>query len=83
MPDLRDLLGKFKDSLDSDLGQREKISEAVKGVCGFEIRLSDINLKNGVLRIETTGAKKSEIKLHQEEILSRLKTVGVKVQKLF
>ncbi|MBX4195782.1 hypothetical protein KW796_02415 [Candidatus Parcubacteria bacterium] len=76
MKGLGSLLDRFKDSLDKDIASREMIAECIKEAAGLDIRLEDISIKNDTLRIRTSPVKRSEINLHEAEILklSALKT---------
>lgn len=72
MDDLGDLLGRIKDSLDKDASLRESVAECIKEELGFDVRLGDISIKGDTIRIQTSPAKKNEIKLHDERILNKI-----------
>ncbi|MEK7194069.1 MAG: hypothetical protein AAB660_00075 [Patescibacteria group bacterium] len=76
MESLGKLLGKLKQALGRDTLSKEIILRCVKDVLGFEIRTQDVSIKGGMLRIQTTPAKRNEISLNEFRILEviRLKT---------
>lgn len=69
MLDLGKLLDRFKDSLDRDVRTREAVAECIKEALGFDVRLEDISIKGDTLRIQTSPAKRNEIKLHEARVL--------------
>lgn len=73
MDGIGDLLGRIKDSLDKDASLRESAALCIKEELGFDVRLADISIKGEVLRIQTSPAKRNEIKLHEAEILNKIK----------
>lgn len=70
MKDLGDLLNRFKRSLDKDVEGREIVTSVVKEVVGFDIRLEDVSFKANTVRIKTSPAKRSAIKLEDMRILA-------------
>lgn len=73
MKGLTDLIGRIKDSLDKDASTRESIANCIKEELGFDLRLEDISIKGGQLRIQTSPAKKNEIKLNETRVLEKIR----------
>lgn len=73
MEELGDLLGRIKHSLDKDAETREVVSVCIREVAGFDVRLEDISIKNRTVRIQTTPAKRNEIKLKEAKLLSLIR----------
>lgn len=67
---LEKFLTRFKQSLDKDTAVKETVILCIKEKLGFELKTEEISVKGGVLRIQTSPAKRNEINLHQEELLS-------------
>ncbi len=51
----------------------DAVCEAIKEVCGFEIDLKNIEVKNGIARIKEKSILKMEIFLKKEKIMNVLK----------
>lgn len=73
MEPLDNLLSKIKKSLLGDLLVREEVSRLINNALGIDIIPKDISIQGTTLRIKTSPAKRNEIKLNQERILTEIK----------
>ena len=71
---LEKLLSKFRQSIGDDSLVRGEVCSTIKEILGFELELQSISINNSVLRIQTTPAKKNEIKLNEARVLEAIKT---------
>lgn len=83
MDDLKNLLNRFRKSLDRDVETREEVFSAIREVLGFEVRLADISVKGTTLYIKTSPPKRSEIALHKNRILEEVrKRTGLRLEEI-
>ena len=83
MEGLDNLLNRFKRSLGQDVLMREIVAKCIKDTLGFDIRLEDISVKGGNLRIKTSPAKRNAIKLEEGKILAQARTeTGINLTKI-
>ena len=83
MEPLGKLLGKIRKALAGSALEKELIVESVKDVTGFEVRVADISIKGKNIFIKTTPPKRSEINLHEKEILQKIQSkTGLKLEKI-
>ncbi len=80
MFDIAGYLQKFKKFSESRNAVRIVIQEALEKVCGVQIDLSSIDVKNGIARIKGTPALKNELVIKKQKILAQLsqKTSDIK-----
>lgn len=75
MQHLKLFLTKFKDFVPPELVVKKLVQEVVEQKIGVKLTNSEIALGGGgVIYFKTRSAVKSEIFLHQEEIISELET---------
>ncbi|MHB1330688.1 MAG: hypothetical protein ACYCY6_01840 [Minisyncoccota bacterium] len=83
MKNLSDLLSRFKLSLDKDAEKRNFISGYIREKLGFDISSNNISIKNDSLIIKTTPAKRSEVKMHEKEILTMVRnSTGLNLKRI-
>ena len=73
MIEIKDLLLNFKNILVSEEIKKEIIVNAIKEATGLRIASGDVEMKNGVLRLDIKPIYKNEIFMKQDLILARLK----------
>ena len=73
MIEIKDLLLNFKNILVSEEIKKEIIVNAIKEATGLRIASEDVEMKNGVLRLDIKPIYKNEIFMKQDLILARLK----------
>jgi len=80
MFDIGKYLEKFTKLSTSRSFLRESVASSIKEVCGFDIELTKIDEKKGIVRISERPIIKSEIFLKKQKILNSLeKKIGKKV----
>lgn len=82
MEELKKLLGRFKNVLDQDSEKRQLVVASVKTACHFDINPEDISIKGTILRLDVSPAKKSELKLHEREVLELLAKGNLRIDQL-
>jgi hypothetical protein len=83
MQNISDLLKRFSNSLGRDVIVKEAVATCVKELLHFDLAVEDISIKENTLRIKTTPAKKSEINLHEAELLGKIRErTGQKISKI-
>jgi hypothetical protein len=73
MDDLRSLLQRIRLALDREADHKRQIILIIEKLSKVKIPPKDLNYKNGVLEVVASPAEKSEIKLNEGEIISKLK----------
>ncbi len=73
MRTLSALLERFKKSLGKDTVNKELIISIVENVVNIKLKPEEVNIKESVLEIISSPAKKNEIKLKEELILSEIR----------
>lgn len=69
MQSIKDLLGRFKDLLNSEDIKKDAIITAIKECVGINLLRSEINLNKDTVYINTKPIFRNEIFLKQEKIL--------------
>ena len=67
-------LEKFKAIGDEDFLFKEKVANTINEVAHIGITKDDVVLRNGVIVISVSGVKRTELALHKEEIIEKIKT---------
>lgn len=77
------LLERYRNSLDKDSSFKKVVIEVIQESLGFSLKPNEISLSGDVLRIQTSPTKRSEINLHEQELLQKicLKT-GTNIRKI-
>ena len=84
MLDLESLLGRFRKSIGRNVLAKESVISAIDSVAGINLSPEEINIKEFVLEISSSPIKKNEIRLHEQEILARVRALtGQKISKIF
>ncbi len=84
MLNLDSLLGRFRKSLGRNVLAKEAIVETIEFTTGIKLKDEEVDIKEFVLEISTSPIKKNEIKLHEEEILSLVRTrTNQNIRKIF
>ena len=84
MKTLAELLGRFKKSFNKSIWVKEVVGETIKKVTGIYIDPKDIELKDSVLEIRSSPARKNEIKMKEPEILSAVsQETNLKISRIF
>ncbi|MEK7227510.1 MAG: hypothetical protein AAB641_01300 [Patescibacteria group bacterium] len=73
MKNLSRLLERFSNILNRNTETKNTIIKIIKDKTNIELKSDRINLRNGVLEIESSPAAKNEIKLKEEFIVNELK----------
>lgn len=73
MIDLKNLLERLSNSLNKDAKLKDQIIQIIKNYTHIEINQNQINLKDGVLEINTNPIINNEIRLKEDLIKSELK----------
>ncbi len=73
MLDLNSLLGRVRKTLGRNVVQKEIVQRAIESETGISLKPEEINIKEFTLEISTSPLKKSEIKLHEVEILAQVR----------
>jgi len=71
---LTTLLERFRKSLNKDTLNKDSVISVVEGATGIKLHPEDVSLKDFVLEITSSPAKKSEIKLKENIILSEVRS---------
>ena len=73
MIEIKDLLLRFENLLISDETKKEAITRIIKETTGLDIKKEEVEVKNGILRLNIKSIYKNEILIKKEEIMNRLK----------
>lgn len=74
MKNLSDLLSRIKLTLDKDAEERELVANYIKENLRFDLDPQNVSIKNDSLVIKTTPVKRNEIRMHEREILSLVRS---------
>ncbi len=72
MKTLSTLLERFKKSLGKDTINKDLIISTIENSVGIRLKKEEVNIKESILEIFSSPAKKNEIKLKEEQILSEI-----------
>lgn len=72
MRNIRDFLGKFKDTTNHGLAFRTAVKNILKNDFSVNIPVESIKLKNKVLYLKTSGAEKMEVTIRQKEFIQKI-----------
>lgn len=73
MKTLSSLLERFKKSLGKDTVNKELIISVVENITNIKLKPEEVNVRESTLEIISSPAKKNEIKLKEELILSEIR----------
>lgn len=84
MINLNNLLDRFKKSLGKDVLSKESVIFCIEEITRVKLDVEDINIKEGILEINSSPGKKNEIRLKEEKIIATLrKERGININKIF
>lgn len=65
---------KFKNAATREMVTRQLIADSIEKIAGVKLDLKSIELKNKIIRIQTSPAAKNHIFMKKESILTDIKT---------
>lgn len=73
MKTLSSLLERFKKSLGKDTVNKDLIISVIESAVSIKLKQEEVNIKESTLEINSSPAKKNEIKLKEDLILSEIR----------
>lgn len=73
------VLKSISDKLEKNSSKKELIASEISKIIKTSIDKNSINLKNGILKINTNPTIKTAILFKKENIISKLKEIGVEI----
>ncbi len=72
MKSLGGFFDKFRNKVTGEIQNRTQIIEIIKKYIGQELKMDDITISSGILRIKTSSIAKNEIFIKKNQILKEL-----------